>query len=184
MTILIHLSDMHFEKSIDDLDLHIEKLVATLNSHKPFDKIVLIMSGDITRAGKVMEYKAAQYFISTLKKRILSNFTCLQDEKCLEILSVPGNHDMLHPKVGYLTHEDLENIYRCNEYERDKINEIDKLSNYFSFAQRHKCFCKESVCDRRDININGKVVSFFLINSAIFSLKREEDKGFHYIDKQ
>lgn len=180
MAVIIHISDMHFQRSINEFDTHISKIADTLFSQTPFSKVVIVISGDIANKADPYEYKAANAFIKRLKSRISEKFNNISKDS-ITILTVPGNHDMNH-NLGELTHSDLENIYKENDFELELAKEVEKLKNYFKFAKVHDCFVTESVCDRKDILINDKKYSFFLINSALFSLKSSEDKGFHYLN--
>ena len=55
MTIIIHLSDMHFQRSINGFDTHISKIADTLFSQTPFSKVIIVISGDI--ANEADSYK-------------------------------------------------------------------------------------------------------------------------------
>ncbi len=180
MTIIIHLSDMHFQRSINDFDTHISKIADTLFSQTPFSKVIIVISGDIANAADSYEYKAANTFIKRLKSKISEKFNNINNDY-ITVLTVPGNHDINH-NLGELTHDELENIYKENDYEVELIKEVEKLNKYFEFSKKYDCFSTESMCDRKDILINDKKYSFFLINSALFSLKSAEDKGFHYLN--
>lgn len=180
--IIIHLSDLHFERSIEDYDLHISKIADTLFSQKSFNKVVIIISGDIANKAAKYEYKAAKTFILRLKDAILKNFNHIKAEDVV-ILCVPGNHDINHNK-SELSHCDLERFYTHSEYESELAKEIEKLEGFFEFSKTFDCYKSESLCEKKDIFVNGKKYSFYMINSAPFSLKKEEDKGLHYINEK
>lgn len=182
MTVILHLSDMHFVKSIENYDIHISKIVDALVPHAPFTTVIIIISGDITCKANDLEFKSAKVFINRIKENISIKFNYINSNNII-VLCVPGNHDVNHNN-GEIFHDDLEYIYRENQYENELTKEIDKQFGYFKFSKSFNCFCSESVCDRKDCIVNNKKYSFFLLNSALFSLKKEEDKGFHYLNKK
>lgn len=181
MTILLHFSDLHFPQSIDDLQNHINKTVDVLNAHTPFDKVIISISGDVALQGYKYEYKAADYFLRMLKKGISNSFSNIDNN--ISFLIVPGNHDINHDSAC-LSHIDLESIYSKQEYEIEMAKEIEKLGDFLTFSKKYDCFEDDSICCIKRLTINGKSVDACLINTAIFSLKSEEDKGLHYLPEQ
>lgn len=152
MTIIIHLSDMHFQRSINDFDTHISKIADTLFSQAPFSKVIIVISGDIANVADSYEYKAANSFIKRLKNKIAEKFNGINKD-CITILTVPGNHDVCHGS-DELTHDDLESIYKESDYEVELVKEVEKLKKYFEFSKIYDCYLTESICDKKDILIN------------------------------
>lgn len=152
-------------------------MVDALNVVGDIDKIVIIISGDCAFSGSESEYK----YVWSIVGNIIKNFKkAFHSTDYIEVLTVPGNHDMDFSK-GSLTVDDLNDIYITDTYNKELPQEIDKLANYFNFAKYNKCFIKNSIYDYRIINFGGYKIQFDLINSALFSIKDKEDKGLHYI---
>ena len=182
MTLILHLSDMHFSSNIVDeqLDLHSNKIVSVLNTYSDISEIIIIISGDLVQSGTKEEYDVVESFLSSLKKGI--EISKLSSAK-LTVLSVPGNHDVYHEKP-ILTNTELQKIHKNRLYPEKMDDEIKKLSNYYEFAEKSHQYLSNKSCDKFEFSINDQSISFYLLNSAFFSLKEEEDTGLHFIPSE
>jgi len=174
--LFLHLSDLHLN-TIKSINLfQIKKITDTLNIHGRFDRMILIISGDITRSGAANQFEVAYKLVGSIIKNTKENSGYYRH---IDILCVPGNHDVNHNGKSISSME-LQDIRNRNLYEQNISNEIEKQDSFYNFACRNKCFSGKNVFSRKIININGFTIEANLINSALFSII-EEDKGLHYI---
>ncbi len=106
MTVLIHISDLHFGPKFDE---HLsEVILSEINAAKPD---LVVVSGDWTMRGRVSEYERARDYLQKLPP---------------PVLTIPGNHDQpLHwmgsverftrPWARYRTyiHQDTDVVFRA-----------------------------------------------------------------------
>ena len=98
------------------------------------------------------------------------------------MVCVPGNHDIEY-EISPRSAKELNAIYNDFSYNKHLDEELSKQKNFFEFSKRSKCFCNKSVFDRKLVNVDGFVIEVNMLNSAVFSLMKDEDKGLHYIDQ-
>lgn len=181
--LFLHLSDAHFKEDTKIRDIHVHAMINGLKQIGTADECVLIFSGDIAHSGEKNQYKVAERFLGTLIKGIKEGY--LPNRKIYTLIT-PGNHDNLaaNPKR---TIEELKGYY-SSENIRDNMfyKELLQLNNFYTFAQRNKCYTKGKVVDVRKITFGKFILKVNLINSAPFSLlcNGNEDKGLHYIPQR
>ena len=171
--VFLHLSDMHIKDKKDISYLHIEKIVSSLRSYKniKFQKVIIILSGDITQSGEESQFDNAKKLMGNLIIKLNKEFNC----ECV-ILTVPGNHDVNHG--DYLLN--LEYLKK-ELYSQVEIAEHGKLTSFYNFAKFNKCFQEsEMYCDIKIIDIDGFKIQANLINNAILSTT-DQYKGLLYI---
>lgn len=175
--LFLHLSDMHItgKKSVNHNQ--IKKIINAINVVGNFDKILIVLSGDCAFSGKAIEYTGVRRIVGNIISGIRAKFN--YNDK-INVITVPGNHDLDYD-IGSLTVEDLNDIYSTNTYDKELSAEISKLNNYFNFSKYNSCFSVESVYDCRIIEFNGFKIQFDMLNSSLFSIKKGEDKGMHFI---
>ncbi len=177
--LFLHLSDLHL-KSINSVDNnHISKILDSLRSFGSFDEMILVLSGDIAFSGEEEQYFAAKRIISTIFREIKKKKIFFKN---INVVCVPGNHDVKFGETT-LSSEDLNRILSDFSYSKYLPEEILKQKHFFEFAKLNKCFLDDSLFCRRMIHFNEFTVEVNLINSAVFSLLKDEDKGMHYIDQ-
>lgn len=159
MTIILHLSDMHFVKSIKNYDIHISKIVDALVPHAPFTTIIIIVSGDITCKANDLEFKSAKVFINRIKANISRKFNYINSNNII-VLCVPGNHDVNHNN-GEIFHDDLEYIYRENQYENELTKEIDKQFGFLNFRNHLIVFVQSPFVIEKIVLLIIKNIHFF-----------------------
>lgn len=172
----MHLSDLHFKNSNSINGYQINKLIDTLRVHGSFDRLILILSGDISNSGEVVQYDAVKKVVGAFIMRVKEE---IKYNGHIDILCVPGNHDVKH-NGNSMTSKYLQNIRKVNSYEKHLQDELKKQEAFYSFARMNNCFIENDVFCRKTIDINGFVIEANLINSAVFSII-EEDKGLHFI---
>ena len=65
--VFLHLSDIHICNEKDISDKHINKIVDSLRSYKTdFNTIIIIISGDITQSGELIQFKNAGKLMGSL----------------------------------------------------------------------------------------------------------------------
>lgn len=177
--LFLHLSDLHIKSQKAVSRNHIDKILDTIRTFTPFDKLFLIFSGDIAFSGAVEQYNAGSSIVAHIFREMRNKN--IYNEK-IEMICVPGNHDIEYESPPRSSKE-LNVIYNDYSYNKYLAEELSKQKNFFDFSKRSKCFCNKSVFDRKLININGFVIEVNMVNSAVFSLLKDEDKGLHYIDQ-
>ena len=177
--LFLHLSDLHLKSFNSVNKMHISKILDSLRSFGSFDEMILILSGDIAFSGDKEQYYAASkvisFIISEIKRKEIF-------KKYINIVCVPGNHDIKFGETN-LSSEDLNRIMSDRSYSKYLSEEISKQKYFFEFAKYNNCFLDDSLFYRRMIYFNEFTVEANLINSAVFSLLKDEDKGMHYIDQ-
>lgn len=174
--LLLHIGDMHIKDHNGVNSFQINKIVDTLNSFPGFDKLVLIVAGDIAQSGTADQYNHAGHLIGKLIAAIKRQF---RYKEKIDVLCVPGNHDMDH-KGKPMTSEFLQGIRKENSYDKHLPGELQKQDAFFNFAARNSCFEDKSVFCRRILTYGEFKIEANLINTGVFSIL-EEDKGLHYL---
>lgn len=177
--LFLHLSDLHIKTEEALSKTHIDKILDTLRMYGAFDRMILILSGDIAFSGNENQYKVANSLVERIIQEIKRKDIYSEN---VEIVCVPGNHDIEY-ETPPRSSDDLNKIYDEFSYDRHLTNELEKQNCFFEFSKRNGCFSEKSVFDRRIINIDGFAIEVNMVNSAVFSLKHNEDKGLHYIDQ-
>lgn len=177
--LFLHLSDLHINTNNAYSEFHLKKLVDTLRVGGHFDKMVCIISGDIAQSGDKHQYNIA-------RSSIIKIFRLMKEEKVynthVDIICVPGNHD-IHFEETPRTSEDLNNIFKNFSYSKYIDEELSKQENFLKFANKYHCFENKRLFDRKILNYDGYKIEVNMINSAVFSLRNDEDKGMHYINQ-
>ena len=177
--LFLHLSDLHLKTENAVSVFHIEKILDTLRETGKFDRMIMILSGDISFSGKEEEYSVANKLITAIFKLIKKKDVY---KGYINVICVPGNHDIDHGEMP-LSCTDLNKICKEHTYREHLNSELDKLNNFFDFAHRRKCFTSNALFDQRIIKYPEYKIEVNMINTAAFSIKRDEDKGMHYIDQ-
>ena len=176
-TLILHLSDIHFQNASDISKGNLNAIVKAIKNTEDFSSVIVVVSGDVTFSGMISQYNVAYKFFSNLKNQIKTTFDIGQVEFCI----VPGNHDVNHSDVG-LSHEELEKIFNEDRQDECLVKEQEKMRAFYNHANGLHCFSdKKSLVCIKDIVVGGATLRFNLINTGIYSLKTEEDQGFHYL---
>lgn len=176
--LILHLSDMHIKDHNGVNQFQIKKIVDVVASMGQYDRAIIIVSGDISFSGSADQYKYAEYVIGHIISQIK---TQTNYNKHIDVICVPGNHDIDHrghPRSSC----DLQEIKYKNQYEGSILKEFQKQKAFFGFAKRNRCFSNNAAYERRILDYDGFKIEVNLLNSGIFSIL-EEDKGLHYLPK-
>lgn len=167
---LLLLSDLHFSQN-DSSDIALNratKIAEAICSASIGSSIVILISGDVANRGGMVEYQTAIDFITRLREAIEE----IAGASVGNVLIAPGNHDVLKPNEKSLE-DRSDDVYKL---------ELNKLSNFYTFAREFGCWKNDKVKDEHVIEylVGGKAhhATFLLLNSAPFSTKTE-DKGCH-----
>ena len=181
---IIHLSDLHISSKSA---IHQEKISALINSLQllqPFDGAIIAFSGDIAGTGKRNEYQLANKLIGSLASELLSKYDISQSN--IKIILAPGNHDMNREISPQVAREKVETWYKKKEITDHISDELDRMRDFYDFADQQKCFFANDVFPftRKVLPFTSSEGEKFLVevnifNSALFS--SSEDNGIHYM---
>ncbi|WP_068786914.1 metallophosphoesterase [Paenibacillus phocaensis] len=175
--LFLHLSDIHLESKFSLNHFHLKKIIDAVRSHKPFESIFLILSGDVANSGKANEYDVAYKMVGRLISLIKDE--CDYHHK-INILVVPGNHDV-DMSDSPLRTSDLVELSRSGGYTKQIDVELQRQTHFFNFAKRNNLFLENKLYCQKLYKLDTNfTVEVNLLNSAIFSTL-EEDKGLHYL---
>lgn len=159
-------------------DLYINRLVESLTVVGDFNKLIIVVSGDCASTGSKEEYIFVKYFIGNLISKLKCKFSVVEHN--YEVVVVPGNHDLNCSKSS-LSATELNYIYKENQYDKEMPSEVEKLENFFVFSNYNRCFTDDALFDQKIFSYGDFSIQFNLINTALFSLVHDEDKGMHYL---
>lgn len=174
--LIVHIGDLHIKNRQGLNPFQIQKIVDSINVYSKFDKVIIVIAGDIAHSGNMDQYQTASYCVGQLIAGIKRRYNYFGN---VEVLCVPGNHDVFH-NGNCMTGKTLQGIRKANSYDKFVHDELDKQEPFFNFAKKNGCFKKTGIYCRRIIDLNGFVIEANLINSGLFSIY-DEDKGLHYI---
>lgn len=173
---VLHLSDIHIKDNNSINKTNIDAIInAIRNSFDGATNAFVIVSGDVSYSGQKTQMIQFANFLKKLKFELKSAHSF----DSIEILFVPGNHDVDY-SLGKLSRNDLEKIQKENNYENFLLKEIEKQKEFYICANRFGCFMDNNVIDQKEYRLNEKIIRVNLINTAVFS-SLEEDQGFHYL---
>ncbi len=137
--IILHISDLHIslDKKIGDERINMDSFLQIpndkVNSEHYIDKFIskvkssfgkaniyLLITGDITESGGIIEYKYAQEYLN----KIIDNLNIKKNN----ILLVPGDHDINRKEIQNL-------ISSTEEYNIDELN-LSKFKNFIDFYKK------------------------------------------------
>ena len=178
---IVHLSDFHVYENERFLSEKINRFLESLNVLGNVDEYVVIFSGDLANSGKINEYKSSRYIIG----QIIQGIKQKNNNKPIELFMVPGNHDLdmsKNPRTG----EDIANAYKNNLIESLIDNEIKLFNNYYKHSHANGHISNDKILDKRFCNYNNHEykIQFNLINTALFSTLKPDDKELHYFPKE
>ena len=177
--LFLHLSDFHIKSDKAYCGFQIKKIIDSLRTAGSFDRLLFVISGDIAFSGEREQYRVANGILNKMsielqKKKIYTGL--------IETVCVPGNHDIQFedpPRAA----EELNQIYTDYSYKKYLESEFSKQSNFFYFAKNKKCFIDDLMFSQKIIDFDGFKIEINMVNTGLFSLKNQEDKGLHYIDQ-
>lgn len=181
--LFLQLSDLHIRDNTLATNQTIPYIINSLKELPKFDEATIILSGDIAFSGKEHEYENAKYFVGKLVTNIKGEF--LDEDKKIEIIVVPGNHDISFP-TNQRNRIDARKL--SNDYKNTFDEEIKFQNNFFEFAYHNGCFVNNKIIDVNNVNYGDYEIQFNLINSAPYSVLNDEngdnDKDLHIIPEE
>ncbi|MHB8125553.1 MAG: metallophosphoesterase family protein [Desulfitobacteriaceae bacterium] len=179
--LFLHLSDLHIKQN-EHIEIHkIDKLVDALNIVQGFDECIIICSGDLASSGGANDYKQVRFLFGRLFSKIREK---LSYKKYLNFLLVPGNHDASFVNVKR-TCDDIQQYYEKSEVAQHVNEEIDMLRNFIIYSeQQNGCFRYEKICDKKFVKYGEYMIQINLINTALFSTLKLDDKELHYFPNE
>lgn len=177
--LFLHLSDAHLRDNTDIRLINMDGIIKSLSQIGKFDECAIVFSGDVVNSGDKNAYAKAGRLVGYIAKNISQKYI---NKKIVETLIVPGNHDNLVKNKNRDNFE-LESYYAKKEVDLKFNEDLEQLSNFYTFANRNRCFSKDKIIDVRRLKFGKFIIKVNLINSAPFSLlgSGNRDKGMHYI---
>lgn len=177
---LIHLSDMHFSKKTDPFEIQIDKMMQAMNVIGDADECILVISGDLAASGHYNEYRYVSSLVGAISKTVREEKL---SGKPIEVVCVPGNHDVFFPKIISETDDTMILEENINAYIKQYLSGMD---GFFGFAQHRKCFLDDKIVSKRMFAYGEKKVGFVMLNTAPLSMLggNAEDMGRHYLSDE
>lgn len=181
--LFLHLSDAHLRENTNLSQINPSAIVRSLSQMGKFDECVLVFSGDVVQSGRENEYKVATALFGRIIKEINDRY--FDRNHHINVVVVPGNHDNLASKPERKS-EELKGYYNEEKLDDYFYRDLRQLNNFYSFANRNRCYYKYKIIDVRTITVGNLNIKFNLINSAPFSLLGSDngDKGMHYLPEK
>ena len=177
--LFLHLSDLHIKSDKAYCEFQIKKIIDSLRTAGSFDRLLFVLSGDIAFSGERRQYNVANSILQKMIRELKKNGVYAGP---IETVCVPGNHDIEFEDPPR-TAEELNEIYSDYSYKQHLEAEISKQSNFFYFAKKRNCFESDAMLSQKVIDFDGFTIEINMINTGLFSLRSQEDKGLHYIDQ-
>ncbi|WP_196593183.1 metallophosphoesterase [Pectinatus sottacetonis] len=176
--LILHLSDLHIRDKYTISTEKINKLGEAVSQFRDkIDECIIVLSGDIVFSGKCSQYGVAKYLLGKFISIVSDK---LNIDTFIQILVVPGNHDMNYDNVK-IKSQDIEDWFSVNSKELLYNDSSKGLDEFYLFASRKHCFTDCNIFLHKKILQFGTLkMRVNLINSAIFSTL-DNDKGLHYI---
>lgn len=176
---LIHLSDMHFSKKSDPFEIQIDKMMQAMNTIGDADDCIVVVSGDLAASGSYNEYKSVSSFVGAISKAVREE---KMNGRQIEVVCVPGNHDIFFSKIT------LDDTMFLEEKIESNIEQyISSMKGFFNFARYRKCFLDDKIVSKKIYVCGDRKIGFVMLNTAPLSMLggNSEDMGRHYLsDKQ
>lgn len=181
--LFLHLSDIHIRDKSTYSNDKIKKMITAITQEESIEKIFIILSGDIAFEGIKEQYQLSRKILGQIIVKLKQKYNI---NDCIDVLVVPGNHDINFNHIPLSRAEIQTKFFKNNEKDQIYNEYIKKMYDFFEFASSNRCFVLNKIVDIRQIKIDNYVIQFNLINSAINSLLKDptgdDDKGLHYID--
>lgn len=177
---IIHLSDFHVRDNFN-YELMVEKIIDSLlfEDIEICDTVFLCITGDVAFSGQKKQYMIFDNFLEKLSCKLNEN------NKKMEVLVVPGNHDIQLNKEEIDTrHDIIRGALDNNDFENEIKKDINNMKHFFSFSKKYGCFNDDKFISIKEFELNGKRIKFNLLNTACFSSIKKDDKNQHYINPE
>lgn len=174
---IVHLSDFHIRNEFD-YDCLISKMIDSLifENGDIDSKIFLCITGDLAYSGQKKQFDLFDSFLKKFKNS-LEHYN-----RTLEILFVPGNHDIQLPSDEVDSRMNKIRNALDNKSVDDLLNqEIKNMTHFFNFSKNYDIFLDNKYVCVKEYNLNNRKIKFVLLNTACFSSIKKNDKDMHYI---
>lgn len=182
--LFLQLSDLHIKDNSLVSNGTISYIVNSLKELPKFDEATIIFSGDLAFSGKKHEYEHVRHFVGKLITGIRNEFWNKEHKK-IEVIAVPGNHDIYFPAPRRNRNEAKK---LANDFKNAINDELKLQNNFLEFANSNGCFISNKIIDLKNVNYGSYEIQFNLINSAPFSTLNDEngddDKDLHIIPEE
>lgn len=172
---IIHLSDFHVRAGDKFLNIKIDGILSALNILGKVDDYIIVFSGDLSHSGQVNEFKQSRYIFG----RIINGIKQKNDNRFVNLLMVPGNHDLCLPENARVR-KDIQEHYNTGTIEELISDETSYLENYYTYSNANAIKPNNIFLSRKNCIFDGYKIQFNLINTAPFSTLEPNDKELHY----
>lgn len=174
---LLHFSDIHFTQLDNIILRRLSSIENAIHNHlNSISHLFIVICGDIAFSGKNEEYKVAEEFLNSLKKKC--------ESKSTEVFFViaPGNHDCnfeFNPTNKQVRKITLESIRRNEAVVDDGIINVccEIQNDFFGFASNFNSSPENLILNKLlnvySFKINEKTIKFYSYNSAWTSELKE-----------
>jgi len=174
--LFLHLSDMHISDRKGFNSFQIDKIADAMNTRGPVDRVIILVSGDLAKSGKAFQY----YTVKRCIGRLISTYkTKYAHNAFIDVLCVPGNHDMDY-NGNCINSAELQSIRKSGAYESRIQGQVEMQKAFFEYAKFNQSFLNDKLYSREILNYNNFIIEVNMLNSGVFSIL-DEDKGLHYI---
>ncbi len=174
---IFHFSDFHIKEQDTIISDKIEAFNRTLNQVKNIDKAIIVFSGDLGYSGKINEYKKSRGVLSALIAKLKGHFQL----KFVDLFMVPGNHDLCLNRER--TSGEIQELYNNNLISQKESDELKLFDNYYNISHA-KAIHKNEIAQKFFVKESGAKIQFNIINTALFSTTKPDDKECHYFPKE
>lgn len=179
-TLLLHLTDSHFKNNNFNISETVTSMVKSISKIEKFDNLYIFYTGDISHSCNSVEYSIAKEFLRILCENIDRKFKLFNKPN---VYIIPGNHDIdFNDKK--MDREMVKSMIVDNKIEKLTNDYLSKMTNFFDFAYEYSCFLTDKFIDYKTIRLSERSLGIVLINSALFSLYKDNDdndNGLHII---
>lgn len=181
MTVLIlHLSDIHIDRSDDHILSKGEKIAACTYVHLPTAQhVVILVSGDIAQSGQQSQYLLAESFIEKIKASISS-----QCQVPVTVLIAPGNHD-----CNFDGDQEARNVIAATASKKGPSVPPSYVELATAVQDEYGAFKKrispaarrgDKLWETYEIEVAGKVIAFDALNASWVSTRHEQQGNLYY----
>lgn len=185
--LVVQLADAHFAAPDDPLLGRVDQLVSAilLEVDSEVDAVHLVIAGDMAQSGALGQFDLAAEFLRELRSKL----TCSLEDKPVELVMVPGNHDCDHSGDQSVREVAIDGIAHCLEKtsvpgESLTAALVAPLKHYFAFAERLAAGCGPSPASPFYGCINKRAglatIRYHLFNTAWMSRPGETPGSLYF----
>ena len=172
---IIHLSDFHIKDRERFERAKLNGIISSLNALGEVDEYLVVFSGDLANSGSINEYRQSRFLFGQL----ISGIKQKNQDKFVNLFMVPGNHDLCLPENAR-TCEDIQQAYSDDTIINLIDEEIGYLDNFYNFSNISGRIPYDKIISRQFCTYGDYRIQFNMINTALFSTLKPDDKELHY----